>query len=320
MGQVTMSIKYISRRSILLLTLTIGMICAYYYMTVDSTEILFTIYKTPDLSYKVINMNDRTPAYRLATLNGRRPYADGDRAQATVVEHLRLLERCQRDPSLVVVDVGAYLGDFGLYAAACGCQVYLFEVQPDMIDLIQTSINVNDFPSSRVQLVHKAVTDLPSNSNLTFSIAGGSTTAANGTLSVSTIRLDDIQWPLNSKIFLLKIDVEGFELHVLRSAQNLFRNQRIQHVIFEYTAFWTDRAAQKEVLPYVDKKLGAKNFYVLHRTRKDVYGPLDRDKFDEFYEIHTKRCLQTDVYATFIDLESNDMIKTKEYDVKSTLA
>lgn len=56
-------------------------------------------------------MNDRKPSYKLVTLNGEKPYADGDRAQATVVEHLQLVDQCQEDPSLIVVDIGAYLGN-----------------------------------------------------------------------------------------------------------------------------------------------------------------------------------------------------------------
>jgi hypothetical protein len=56
-------------------------------------------------------MNDRKPFYKLATFDGKKPYADGDRAQATVVQHLQLVENCKKDPSLIVVDVGAFLGD-----------------------------------------------------------------------------------------------------------------------------------------------------------------------------------------------------------------
>ncbi len=56
-------------------------------------------------------MNDRQPSYKLTTLNGEKPYADGDRAQATVVNHLQLVKNCKRDPSLIVVDVGAFLGN-----------------------------------------------------------------------------------------------------------------------------------------------------------------------------------------------------------------
>ncbi len=60
-------------------------------------------------------MNDREPSYKLVTLNGRKPYADGDRAQATVVKHLQLLNKCTKDPSLIVIDIGAYLGNLYKY-------------------------------------------------------------------------------------------------------------------------------------------------------------------------------------------------------------
>jgi FkbM family methyltransferase len=280
-------------------------------------------------------MNDREPFYKLATLDGQKPYADGDRAQATVVKHLQLVEKCRQDRSLIVVDVGAFIGkmnlrmiffiyffigDFGLYAAACGCQVYMFEVQPNMVDLIETSILTNNFSSSRVHIINKAVSNLPSNSSLTFSIAGGDTTAMNGTLNVTTIRLDDIQWSKQSTILLLKIDVEGFELNVLRSAEKLFRENRIQHVIFEYTAWWTDRSAQKELLPFVENNLHAKQLYALHRTGNDVYGPLNRDVLDDFYENHFNKHLQTDIYATFIDTDKKTSIKAKSYNSHSTFA
>ena len=58
----------------------------------------------------VVQMDDRVPSYKLATESGDKPYADGDRAQAQVLEELHLYETCQRDPSTIVVDVGAFLG------------------------------------------------------------------------------------------------------------------------------------------------------------------------------------------------------------------
>ncbi|CAF1242300.1 unnamed protein product [Rotaria sordida] len=265
-------------------------------------------------------MNDRQPYYKLVTLNGQKPYADGDRAQATVIKHLQLVKTCKKDPSLIVVDVGAYLGDFGLYAAACGCQVYLFEVQPNMIDLIQTSIAVNNFSSSRVHVINKAVSNLPSNSQLTFLQQDGDTKETNGSLYVSTIRLDDVEWPPQSTILLLKVDVEGFELNVLRSAKKLFHEKRIQHLIFEYTAYWTDRAVQEDLLPFVIDKLGSKKLYTLHRTERDVYGPLNQAVLEDFYENHIKNHLQTDIYATFVDSDMNIALKSKPYDPISSFA
>jgi len=264
-----------SRKYLFVLTLiVISILLVHIHYAILSIGHCMMNQESTPMIYKVILMNDRQSFYKLATFDGRKPYADGNRAQATVIKHLRLVKRCQNDSSLIVVDVGAYLGnylcfvitkkarfssgDFGLYAAACGCQVYIFEVQPDMIDIIQSSIISNKFPSSRVHVINKAASDLPSNSSMKFSLARGSTTAQNGSLTLTTIRLDDVQWPPKSKILLLKIDVESFELNVLRSAERLFHEQRIEHVIFEYTAFWTDRAAQQELLPYVINNLHPK--------------------------------------------------------------
>jgi FkbM family methyltransferase len=211
-----------------------------------------------------------------------------------------------------------FTGDFGLYAAACGCQVFIFEVQPAMVALIQTSITLNNFSSLRVRVFQKAVSDLPSNSQLQFALSGGQTTAMNGALNVSTIRLDDVEWPLNSIIYLLKIDVEGFELNVLRSAMKLFNEKRVRHLIFEYTAWWTDRAAQQELLPFVEKTLNVKNLYALHRTAANVYGPLERKVLDEFHGDHVRRHLQIDIYATFDDSNGTPSIKAEPYNPASS--
>ena len=189
-----------------------------------------------------------------------------------------------------------------------------------MIDLIQTSISLNNFSSARVHLFHRAVNDLPSNSSLSFSPRGGDTTATNGSLHVSTVRLDDVIGPLQSNVLLLKIDVEGFELNVLRSAEQLFRAKRIEHLIFEYTAWWTDRAPQKDLLPYVRHYLGPEHLFALHRTGKHVYGPLDSDQLDGFYPNHFKRHLQTDIYAVFTESSDESPIQGKQYDPATSLA
>ena len=142
---------------------------------------------------------------------------------------------------------------------------------------------------------------------------GGQTTVSNGSLKISTIRLDDVQWPDQSNILLLKIDVEGFELNVIRSAEKLFREKRVRHLIFEYTAWWTDRAAQNELLPLVEKKLGAKTLYALDRTSTAVYGPLTRQDLDQFHEKHIQRHLQTDIYAVFNEPNESSSLKVQPY-------
>ena len=189
-----------------------------------------------------------------------------------------------------------------------------------MAALIRTSIALNNFSSSRVQLFEKAISDLPSNSVLTFATAGGSTSAGNGSLRVSTIRLDGIPRPPASKILLLKIDVEGFELNALRSAEKLFGEKRVHHLIFEYTAWWTDRAAQKELIPYVQKALGAKKLFALDRTGVNVFGPLTQEALDQFHDSHAHRRLQTDIYATFFEPAVNELLQIQPYDRETSFA
>ncbi len=71
-------------------------------------------------------MNDREPYYQLATFNGVPPYADGDRAQGTVVKNLKLAEKCREDPSLIVVDVGAFIGNTRQQKNQISNDYYLF--------------------------------------------------------------------------------------------------------------------------------------------------------------------------------------------------
>ncbi len=91
----------------------------YYYSLIVPSPILtsFGTQSTslPTLKYKLVEMNDRLPFFKLASNYHRTPYADGDRAQATVIRSLQLVDKCKQDPSLIVVDVGALLGTHSSY-------------------------------------------------------------------------------------------------------------------------------------------------------------------------------------------------------------
>ncbi|UJR29058.1 hypothetical protein I4U23_010272 [Adineta vaga] len=267
----------------------------------------------PLYKYQLVEMDDRSPIYTLATQDGDKPFDEGYFSQANLVDNLKLIEACSQDPSLIVVDIGSLLGDFGLYAAACGCQVYIFEIQPNSTDLIRASILANNFSTERVHVIQRAVTNIPSNSDMTFAIRDGRSNITKGTIRTSTVRLDDIDWPPSSSILLLKIDVSGFELNVLRSAKKLFRAKRIQHVILEYTAWWTDRAAQKDVIPYLQKTLGAKGLYALERLGRIIYGPLNTQAVRHFYDYHVNIRLQTDIYAKFIETNGSSTFNAEPY-------
>jgi hypothetical protein len=75
--------------------------------TISTTTLITDRRNPPDI---VVAMDDRVPSYKLIIRSEDKLYAEGNRAQAKVLEELRLYEICQRDPSTIVVDVGAFLG------------------------------------------------------------------------------------------------------------------------------------------------------------------------------------------------------------------
>jgi hypothetical protein len=109
-------------RVILFIVLVVGTMLLHYMSSHSSTTIIDLIVRSPTLTYKVIVMDERQPFYKLATVDGKKPDVNGDRAQATVVKHLQLVDKCRRDPSLIVVDVGAFLGRMGLFPQPNCCR------------------------------------------------------------------------------------------------------------------------------------------------------------------------------------------------------
>ncbi len=100
------------------LILIFSCVCYYYSTFLSSVQSnLFTpvLITLPPSKYKIVEINDRVPSFKLATADGQKPYADGDRAQATVVDSLELVRKCKQDPSLIVVDVGGFIGNYILH-------------------------------------------------------------------------------------------------------------------------------------------------------------------------------------------------------------
>jgi FkbM family methyltransferase len=211
------------------------------------------------------------------------------------------------------------IGQFGLYAAACGCQVYMFEVNPMKISLLEMSIKLNSF-ESRVHLITKAVSELPENSKILISLNTSSQILSDGkhdrsnVISVETISLNQMNF--SSEIYLFRVDVEGYEIHVFRASEKLFHDRLIHHVLFQYTPLGTNRVIQNDLLAYIRDILGGRRFYALHPTRDTVYGPLYNEDINQFYTQHYAKNLQRDVYVLFQDEDLN--INSKSYDFVSS--
>ena len=258
----------------------------------------------PDLYIHKITSSWHPPFYVASHEEGP-PFVDGDMAQSTILEQLDLWARCREDPSLLVVDVGGYLGDFGLRAAACGCRTVIFEVQPQMLRYIRASVMLNGFEDDRVRVVPRAIGE-KEGEKVEFSQIGGSTFQGTEKANlrgkvagrfIATTTTLDAAFP-TERIFFLKIDTEGNEPQVLQSAQRLLRDGRITHAVLEYTAWWSSRGDQHGLLPKLFS-YHPRGLYALHRREGKLFGPVADNEAEKFYHNHVSRHLQTDIYAVF---------------------
>jgi FkbM family methyltransferase len=159
-----------------------------------------------------------------------------------------LAEGCARHA--MVIDVGGFVGYYALLAGVRGCRVHVWEGHPHNAYLLAQSIIVNGM-GKRVTLHNNVCTD--EEQPLEFSSVGmdghvansyAKNSAENALLAkelqadmknsfrerhghmVMPSKIDTVIGP-TQEVLLLKIDVEGYEPHALRSAQNLIQSRRV---------------------------------------------------------------------------------------------
>lgn len=165
-----------------------------------------------------------------------------------------------------VVDVGANVGDWTAMVAelrsADHPEFLLFEPVSSTVAVLQKRFSAD----SRVRIVHSAVGDRsgeasihisPTNDKLASIAAPPS--GATHTETVRVVRLDD-QLSLEGIecVDYLKIDTEGFDLHVLRGAEESIRRRKIKALQFEYLggAWRALRSTLAEALNLLEHRCG----------------------------------------------------------------
>jgi len=128
----------------------------------------------------------------------------------------------------LVVDVGANVGNHTLYlAVVAGARVLAFEPNPELTAALARSVRLNGL-EERVEVRQRAVADTAGRSSFTHLDAGNlgaqriAAPGQDGDFAV--VRLDDEE--TGAPVRVLKIDVEGFELGVLRGAEQLILRDR----------------------------------------------------------------------------------------------
>ncbi len=182
---------------------------------------------------------DRYEIYRveggLIFLNLHESAAMVQRAMGSYEPAKHALIRRHLRPGMNFIDVGANKGDFTLLAARLAGNsgtVISIEPEPENHSMLQRSIALNDYANIRVMQV--ALSDGDGRASLQIGSTSGAHTLSpefNGTrtLEVPTRTLDGIVAEAQmGSVDMIKIDVQGFELSVLRGAsQTLRSNPRI---------------------------------------------------------------------------------------------
>lgn len=153
----------------------------------------------------------------------------GEWAQAEIDLLLHFLR-----PQADVVDVGAFVGTHTAAFAAQdlpGCTVHAFEAHPDYVSILRTNVESNRLPRVKVHPValsdesgRVAQQELGATTKVNYGgVRFGNAPDRHGTLSVRARTLDQLRL---TSCALIKIDVEGMELRVIRGAEQTLRTQR----------------------------------------------------------------------------------------------
>lgn len=150
-------------------------------------------------------------------------------------------------PEDLFLDVGANVGSYTVLASGVvGCRTIAFEPVPATVEALEANVRLNDL-GDRVRVVQAAVGDTSGTVSVTTthdttnrvvsvqeSTDGGA--SPDDRLEVPLVRLDDAVTPAElaaTERVILKIDVEGFEVPVLRGAEGLLDSGKVLAVLVE---------------------------------------------------------------------------------------
>lgn len=150
--------------------------------------------------------------------------------------------------SSLFVDVGANVGAYTLWAAELGAEVIALEPAADTFRLLEENIALNRY---RVYSIQAAAGDHCGTARFTAGLDAGNCLAADGPTVTKLVTIDSLIG--DRRVAGMKVDVEGFEIEVLRGAERGLAEHRIRLIQLEWNetsrlAVGTDRRPVAELL------------------------------------------------------------------------
>ena len=222
----------------------------------------------------VISINPRDPV-----VSGALAFRVYERNEISLIRHI-----CK--PGQVVVDVGA---NVGLYTALSGIligpsgKVFSFEPDPESFGFLQQTVLINNLKN--VHLVNAAVSKSAGKALLyTSSQNRGDNRLydckeSDGSVEVDTLCLDDyLDFMKITEVDVIKIDVQGYEGHVIESLERTISRSPKLKMLMEFFPSGLSSAGTDPLL--LLKKLHESGLTLYERKSNNCFPPiLDIDRF-----------------------------------------
>jgi FkbM family methyltransferase len=151
-------------------------------------------------------------------------------------------------PGDLFIDVGANVGSYSILAGDLGAHVIALEPAPDTFALLAENVRLNGYP---VTMIQAAAGVNCGTARFTTGQDCINRLAANGPVEIEMVSLDSV---IQDRVVAgMKIDVEGFEIDVLRGCERALSQRRLKLIQLEWNsssveAVGSDRAPIAELL------------------------------------------------------------------------
>jgi FkbM family methyltransferase len=163
--------------------------------------------------------------------------------------------------SIYFVDIGANIGSYTILISDLTNNLIAFEPHPISYERLMMNLELNSIDHKHIY--NNAVGD--SNENVFFTDFGSSSTInkiskKETDLEVKQVMLDNVLLKFKKKKFLIKIDVEGFEMNVLRGMEKLIHKNKVVGILYETFDF------------KINKYLELNNFKISQISKHNYYA------------------------------------------------
>jgi FkbM family methyltransferase len=151
-------------------------------------------------------------------------------------------------PGDLFLDVGANVGSYTIWAGELGAAVIAFEPAPDTYALLLENIDLNGYHAEAIQA---AAGGMCGSARFTSGLDCVNRLDAGGSAEIRMVTIDSV---LGQRVAAgMKVDVEGFEIEVLRGCHRALSEHRIMLIQLEWNmgsvaAVGTDRRPVADLL------------------------------------------------------------------------